>query len=229
MKSLPVDVIMLTNTANQQYYEMTRECIASLRVSEENTAFHIILVETNTHSPYVYDVDQLLVPNVKFHYNKYVNLALDYCTHDWVVISNNDLIYHENWFSAIELVHSANPRIQSFSPWDDNWHTSRIDKSSNVHFGYRTALQVTGWCLAIRKKVFDIIGKLDEHYAFHYQDDDYAMTLKEHGILHALVKGAKVTHLCNQSRELYGLKELRYDTDQVARPYFLKKWKQHSS
>ena len=64
-----------------------------------------------------------------------------------------------------------------------------------VKVGYTAALEVAGWCIIARKEVFDTIGLLDEQFAFWYQDNDYALTLHKHGILHALIVNSKVTHL----------------------------------
>jgi len=226
---MKIDTIILCNTTTRERYDMTNECIESLRASEIDHRFNIILVESNKQSDFVYpNIDKLLVPKEDFHFNKYFNIALKECTSDWVILANDDLIFHDRWFSVIHSVYSTNPQVKSFSPWSNNWHPKYLNQDTPVHLGYYSAIHMTGWCYVIRRnEVFSIIGEWDENYWFHYQDDDYAMNLLDNKIPHALIRDAKVTHIGQQSHNVLGKQKLSKDTSEVARPYFLKKWKKY--
>ena len=191
------DIIILTKTADDKYYDMTYDCIQSIRYSEPDMNFNIILMESNKDSEYVYDnADKVITPNCEFNYNKFINIGMKECESEWRVISNNDVIYHDKWLQVIKSVHATNSHIKSFSPWTEHWHGPRIGKNVQpLRVGYTAGLEVAGWCIIARKEVFDTIGPLDEQFEFWYQDNDYAMTLHSHGILHALVSLCRVTHL----------------------------------
>ena len=73
MKQL--DVIILTNTANDEIYKMTSKAINSLKKSSSEDIFNIILVESNNNFTKKYDVDVFLNPKEEFNYNSYLNIA----------------------------------------------------------------------------------------------------------------------------------------------------------
>ena len=53
-----LDVIMLTNTANDEIYNMTSEAVNSLRSTDGLGDVNIILLESNKNSKYRFNVDK---------------------------------------------------------------------------------------------------------------------------------------------------------------------------
>lgn len=191
------DIIILTKTADDTYFDMTYDCIESIRYSEPDLNINVIVMESEKDSKYIYDnANKVIVPDCDFNYNKFINIGMKECKSEWRVLSNNDVIYHDKWLTTIKSVYATNSHIKSFSPWTEHWHRPRLGPEvPPVKIGYTAALEVAGWCIIARKEVFDTIGPLDEQFEFWYQDNDYAMTLHSHGIMHALVSISRVTHL----------------------------------
>ncbi|MBB6388541.1 GT2 family glycosyltransferase [Flavobacterium notoginsengisoli] len=180
---------------------MTLKCLNSLRESESNIVFEIIAIESNKEyfqSNYKYpEFVNVIVPDSDFNFHKYLNIGIKESTGDYIALCNNDLIFHENWFSEILKVAEINNSILSFSPAGNSQYNS-LDL---FEIGYKVRTHIMGWCLVVNKKIFNKIGLLDETFDFYYADNDYAMTLKSKNIKHAIVFNSKVEHLEKRSTE----------------------------
>ncbi len=223
-----VDVIMLSNTVSEAIHEMTCHAIDTLCRSEDSFRFAVHLVESNRRihrQGFVYPEVDLIVPKERFRYNRFLNLGLLNCRHEWIVVSNNDVEFTEGWFSALMRVHEKHPDILSFSPWEPVWHPARnLDPDKEYILGHRGTREVAGWCLVMHRSVVEECELFDEQFEFWYQDHDYAMTLKKHGIKHALVPGSIVHHAVSTSSERFSWwKNYRMKTVQHVR--FLRKWR----
>jgi len=194
-----LSVVFLTLTKSEELYNMTLDCIKSLKKSETNIAFEIILIESNKDylmSDYKYpDFVKVIVPDESFNFHKYLNIGIKQSTCDYIALCNNDLIFHENWFSEILKIADSDNSILSFSPARD----INVKYSSNYGLGYKVRTHIMGWCIVADKKLFNKIGFLDETFDFYYADNDYAMTLKSKNIKHAVVFNSKVEHLEKRS------------------------------
>lgn len=222
-----VDVIMLSNTKNRDFYAMTRRALESLQASEEDVSFVIHLVETNkklAKKGFTYPDVDLIVPKERFGYNRFLNHGLDRCRHDWIVVSNNDVVFTKGWFSTLMKVHENHPDVLSLSPWEPKWHRAKaLVPEGEYLIGYRTGREVTGWCLVMHRSVVTQCALFDEQFEFWYQDDDYAMTLKKHNIKHALVPGSIVHHeVASSSNDFLWWTNFRMKNIQRVR--YVKKW-----
>ena len=201
-----VDVICLTNTKNDEFYEMTKYALRTLHSSEKKFKFNVNLVESNKESKYDFNglVSRYIIPNVDFNYNKFLNLCNGYITSDWVVIINNDVFFEKDWFSNIVNEHLKNPDFKSFSPKDprhfNKWFPWAVfDYYDNLYEGYIIAQMVFGWCLVMKRDVWDTIYPWDEDFFLYYQDNDYVERLKSLGIRHAMVNNSIVSHLISKT------------------------------
>lgn len=201
-----IDVICLTNTYNESIHKMTIRTIKKLRTSEKNTNFNIILIESNKENTFEYaDVDIFLKPDEPFNYNKYLNIANEYLKSDWVLVTNNDVVYEKNWFSEILKVHSIDQTIESFSPKElifySTFFTDHFGTEMNDEIAYWTNYKVSegllGWSLIMKRRVWDIVYPWDEQFDFYYQDNDYAKIIEANGVKHALVRDSLALHLGN--------------------------------
>ncbi len=195
MVELSVVILSYNNAAS--IYKMNLECIESLIQSQtwENNSLEIILIESNAnHSfqeqPYPAYV-KVIQPNIKFNFHQFLNIGIQNAKGSFIALCNNDIIFYKNWFNAINQINISNKDILSFSPSapDEIWN-----HKDNFAIGYQIRTHIKGWCIVAKKKLFDIIGKLDETFDFYYADDDYGMTLQKHRIKHALVRDSVVKH-----------------------------------
>lgn len=216
-----VDVVMLSNTADRRIYEMTREAITTMRESDPDHFFRVVLVETqhpNFMAEQGFDYEDICTPiypkavnaDKKFNYNEFLNLGLQLNNNQsqHVVIANNDLVFHEHWFTNLAReMHRYT--LDVASPFAPGWPPHEaMPKAPDLLFGTRTSYEVCGWCWCFRKSSLELILPLDVRFNFEFQDVDIVQQLlaQGHGRM-ALVRSAKVTHLLNQSHHLLEDKE----------------------
>ena len=192
---MKLSVIILARTISEALFEMTSDCINTLRDSEKSLDIEVILVESNKEyhtSGFAYPDDvKVIIPEAAFNFHKFLNIGLHSATGEYIAFCNNDLIFYDQWFTEILKVANQNPKIKSFSP-NGNFTSNFV---SDFQTGYKVRTHVFGWCFVAKRSVFNTIGDLDETFDFNYADNDYAMTLKKYNIRHAVVYKSKVKHL----------------------------------
>lgn len=224
---MTIDVIILSYVKNEDIFNMNLECISSLISSTEKHEFNIILIETEPTKTYNYPFKNVKViqPNIDFNYNKFLNIGLKECKNEWVLISNNDTIYHKDFLEEMLIANSEDNELLSMSPMDDSWNCHKtFDKNKNIHYGYRTSYEIAGWSILAKKTVFDVIGNLDEQFDFWYQDNDYAESLSQNNIKHGLITNSKVTHLVSKSHDLVDKEKIDKMTRGASYKFF-NKWR----
>lgn len=224
---MTIDVIILSYAKNDSIIEMNNNCINSLNSSSDLHKFNILLIETESTKEYKYPQENVKViqPGVEFNYNKFLNIGFKLCNNDWVLISNNDTIYHKNFLENMFDANQIDDKILSMSPMDDSWHRHKLfDKSNKIYYGYRTSYEVAGWSILVHKSVIERIGGFDEQFTFWYQDNDYANSLIQNEIKHALITNSKVTHLLSRSHGLIE-QEKKYEMTDGLGIKFINKWK----
>jgi glycosyltransferase involved in cell wall biosynthesis len=224
---MTIDVIILSYAKDETFEKMNHNCMTSLYESSDQHDFQIYLIETNKDKIFSYDncdTCQVIQPKEEFNYNKFLNIGLSHCKNEWVLISNNDTIYHKGFIEEMLKSYEQDNELLSMSPMDDSWHRHQIfNKDIPVHYGHRTSYEIAGWSILVKKSVLDKIQGFDENFKFWYQDNDYALTLQKYGIKHALITNSKVTHLLSRSHNLIESHKKFHMTDGMS-VNFKKKW-----
>lgn len=220
-----VNVIMLTNTKNENFFRLTNTAVETLYKSETDFRFNIILLESNPNTIYKYSNCQQYIVNEPFNYNRYLNIGLkilhEQNNSKWLLISNNDVIFNKKWFKHMYDIHNRTG-IKSFSSVCPIWDRHKgLNSRKNYILGYDIGQHVCGWNIVLHTSVLDKIGHFDEQFNFWYQDNDYAENLKKHGIPHALSLNSRVKHLLSKSSSKQELEKLRNDDNANK---FLAKW-----
>jgi len=226
-----IDVIILSNTSDLSYYGSTCRTINSLKSSDIENKLHITVVETQSEANFksngfVYYGCNTLFPEQAFNYNKFLNIGIENCKSEWILICNNDLIFTKKWLVNMVESIQQNADILSFSPicpWSEMY--SEL-KTTDIIEGYQVSKHICGWCILLNKSVIDKCNLFDEQFEFWCQDDDYAQELQKHGVRHALVPTSKVYHVSNLSHELLGNKKVELTHKQQEK--FFKKWENAS-
>jgi GT2 family glycosyltransferase len=122
------------------------------------------------------------------------------------------------YFIKTGQVKSANPMCQYFSGHLPYNNKTILGTKSNMLKGI-----LTGWCIFVKRDIFNIVGLLDEQFDFWYADNDYGRTLLKHRITHALIGTSKVDHLGNQTHNALSPEKLLELTDHQKSTYE-KKW-----
>ena len=169
---MTIDVIILSYAKEDSVIFMNNECIDSINNSTTEHKFNIILVETESTKKYNYYQDNVTViqPNEEFNYNRFLNIGLKYCNNEWVLISNNDTIYHKWFLERLLEANEHDNELLSMSPMDDSWHRHALfNRDFDIYYGYRTSYEITGWSILINRSVLNKIGDFDEEFKFWYQ------------------------------------------------------------
>lgn len=196
-----IELIILSKTDSNEIFKMNNNCINSFIKSAEkaNVTYEIILVESNFEANYNYNNNSINIikPNLPFNFHQFGNIGIKKAKGEYFVFSNNDVLFNENWLVELLKVSENNKTIASFSPYDNlsNKVPKVVIQSNSFLLGYEIQKHLTGWCIVMRKSVFESIKSLDERFLFYYADNDYAMQLQQNNIKHALVTKAIVNHL----------------------------------
>jgi len=230
-----LDVVIISWARNEELHKVTKEGLDSLFNSEnEHIAFHAFVVESNPRISYdeynalgPLHTSTTIHPTDEFGYHRYLNLGRKAGKSPYVALCNSDLAYERGWASEIIKAMAQHQNALSASPWcrltlgDNKPH---IGKS---YQGYRIRQELAGWCIVQQRKIYDLIGELDERFKFWYCDDDYALELKTRGIPHILVPSAVVNHHNNhrvgKTAETLSLRE-QDEITFAQRRVFSEKW-----
>jgi len=211
-------VLILSNTANIDYYALLQQCISSIG------EYRSVVVETNSklkdkNIPLTKDYNcKFIFPQEEFNYNKFLNIGLRSIDDDKIIISNNDIIFSPG---SIQEINSKLFIYDSVSPYDF-FNTKHYNMLNPVTEGYDVGVHITGCCIGVTRNTLNKIGSFDETFKFWYQDNDYANLLKKHNLKHALLRDAKVKHLGQQSHKLLGDKH--YNMTHGLETIYKEKW-----
>jgi GT2 family glycosyltransferase len=198
-----LSIVILSKTDTVELYNMTMDCINSLMKTENTISKEIVLIESNKdyfNFDYQYpDFVTVIMPESDFNFHKFLNIGIKASKGNYIALCNNDLIFYENWFSKILEVAKKNKDILSFSPTGT---TPLLNEKKEFSLGYKVRTHINGWCIIVKKELFDKIGILDEKFDFYFADNDYAMTLKWHNVKHARIHNSHVVHLEKKSTEV---------------------------
>ena len=198
MKS--IDVVIVSFSKDQECYDLTYKCIESLLESENSIDINPIIVESKRGLKWE---NEFPVPNkivtlespLPYGYHKFLNFGRKYGKSEYVALCNNDLIFEKNWASNIIKFGDDNDNFMSFSPiCPMTQPKSGIGINTGIYMGLVVRGTISGWCIVQKRKIYDIIGDLDERYTHWYSDNDYAMTLSSKKIDHFLVTSSIVEH-----------------------------------
>jgi GT2 family glycosyltransferase len=186
-----IDVVMPADSSMASLRRMTQRCIDSL-IASEDMKFNIVVIDGNKDSLGFVGA-KTIVYHFPFNYNKCVNLGLTYGNADVVAICNNDLLFDRLWLT--KTLEAMGEKYLSASP------NNKLSSGGIVE-GYKIEKILLGWCIVVKRKVFEQIGPLDESVTFWYSDNLYGEQLRKAEIKHILVLNAFVRHLGSQTLRL---------------------------
>ena len=222
-------VIILANTANTEFYDMTLSCINSIRNSAfsknnpllmkirviESCKFQPLTIITEsgdiTYKIYGEDVE-ILTPKEDFEYNKFMNIGLENISEEYfndpdsyVLMVNNDVVVDRMAIQECIKQLDLHENYESCSAFTENWHTHINDfqnETNDVIFNNTRSWGFTGWFHLVKSSFFKKIPKFDEDFKFHYCDDDLVMTMNKVGVKHFLCRKAIIKHNHSSSHQL---------------------------
>lgn len=230
---MEVDVIILSNTTNENLFNILKQAVNTLHESEKNYKFNVIVVESNKNlsSTFTTKLNEIrarfIIPKADFNYNLFLNIGIRESKSDYIVIANNDLIFYSNWFSEIVTQFNNDRELMSVSPIDRQWfrHSENIFNSSNeIYIGNKTSFEFAGWCFVIKREVLKALGSFDERFSFYYQDNDWVNLYNLHNIKHGLCTKSNVHHLLSKSIDILKGAEAKIYSMEFHHKIYADKW-----
>ena len=231
-----VDIVIISYSKDDYCKSITENCITSLLSSEDNSEeiFNIIIVESEPSVKWENFSKCIKTYNapLPYGYNKFLNFGRKKGNSEWVALCNNDLEFKKNWFSEMLIAEKKFPNVLSFSPICPKTQPKyNIYPNTGYYEGYNIRMQISGWCIVQKRKIYEIIGDLDERFHHWFCDNDYAMTLMIKKIPHILVSSSIVEHHENNIGKITErvvkddkeMKRLTIDSQFI----FLEKWKNY--
>jgi hypothetical protein len=188
------DLIIVAASKDLALIRMTQEAIDSCL--EDRADVNIILIETFKHFNYK-NVNLNLFYNKPFNYNGCLNMGLKHRKGDVQILANNDIVFLKGW-STIGDTMQRNEFL-SASALSSHPRQRAFKRGDFAYAGYDICMYMTGWCIFVDKKVWDIIGDLDESYTFWYSDNMYINQIAAKGIKHHLICNVQVNHLLSRT------------------------------
>lgn len=199
---MKLDVIILSLTKDEAHFQMTKKCVESYLQSGNDHINNIIIVESNKQfdasawskiSPKI----KSITPPYNFNYNQFLNLGLVHCSSEIICISNSDVVVQGDCVVKMMQFFDKHPEAASASPVDRSWHQNAytiFPKDDEIYWGYQTTKYLLGFCIFMRRSVYDVIGAYDERFDFYHQDNDYEMCLRSNNLKHAMVTSCHIKH-----------------------------------
>ena len=199
---MKLDIIILSLTKDEAHFQMTKKCVESYLQSGVDHINSIIIVESNKQfdasvwskiSPKI----KSITPPYNFNYNQFLNLGLNHCSSEIICISNSDVDVQGDCVDKMMQFFDMHPEAASASPVDRSWHQnaySIFPKDDEIYWGHQTTKYLLGFCIFMRRSVYDVIGVYDERFDFYHQDNDYEMCLRSNNLEHAMVTSCHIKH-----------------------------------
>lgn len=190
--------------------KLTKECLESI-ANKTKYPYRLIIIDNASD-----DKTREYLESVKAKFNthlirnednlgfvKAVNQGLRVSTAKYICVMNNDTIAAEEWLSEMVSIAESAKEIGLVNPssnnlgqhmkggsLDDYAAGLRIYKGQYIEMG-----SCIGFCMLIKREVFDKIGYLDDVYhEGNFDDTDYSRKAENAGYLCVRAKGAYVYH-----------------------------------
>lgn len=222
---------MLAYTASREIFDMNLQAIASLRLGEPAIDFNVFLLESNAdfHSlGWAYPDNllvQLIYPQEAFNFNRFNNIGARLGQADWILFTNNDVVFGPGFCTRMLAAHSQNAQLRCLCPVDiTSPYTPEgtFGPQEAYRVGHHVRITFTGWCFLVQRSIWADIGGFDERFDYYFADDDFTLQLRKHDILNAAVIGAHVRHLAHVTSRKNALDiSEKFKTDQAR---FHSKW-----
>ena len=181
-----VDVVILSNATTDELRVMTQTTVDTCRGGANGLPVGIAVLEQCPGV--VYRRCATIYMDEPFHYNRFANFGAGRGSADWIVIANNDLIFHDGWLHR--LLAAEHPLVSPKCPRDPR----QAEFTANT-VGDHTGKHLSGWCFMIARALWEAIGGLDEAVSFWCSDDAVVEQAKARGVLPMIVPDALVDHV----------------------------------
>jgi GT2 family glycosyltransferase/glycosyltransferase involved in cell wall biosynthesis/SAM-dependent methyltransferase len=211
--------------------ELNRQCLEALYVRTEWPNFEVIVVDnasTDGTVELLREDAMTKYPNLRVVFNDTNsgfapanNIGLRLAGGDYLVLLNNDTVVPRGWLSTLIRHLHADPHIGLVGPV-----SNAVGNEARIPVGYRDVRNMPEWaadyvrihdgetfpirmlgmfCVAMRRRVFEEAGLLDERFAVGmFEDDDYSRRVRDLGYEIVVAADAFVHHWMRASFKRLG-------------------------
>lgn len=182
-----VDVVILSKADTKELRAMTQATVNSCLAGANSLPINIVVLEAAPRITYRFAIT-IRQPRGEFNYNACANRGAALGSAEWIMIANNDLIFHDGWLH--HLLAAEHPVVSPKNPGDPRQEAivaNTLGTANGQHF--------SGWCFMLRREIWERIGGFDEDFHFWCADDATIEQLKAVDVTPMLVPAAEVKHL----------------------------------
>lgn len=205
-----IDCVIIANSHDDKLTRITQQAIDTAIFNEQRVKVNVIVVEsqpTVNHKNCV-----TLHPTETFGYNKFLNIGAREGLNEYICFANNDLLFKRNWASTL-IDAMADYACESAAPVCPVSHP-KFGIRPNTHqvirglgLGEEGRMNFPGWCFTFSRRLWSMIGGLDELCTFWCSENLVVEQLKKFHQSHLLVTDSVVEHLRGGSTTLNPLKK----------------------
>lgn len=180
------DIVFLSKATTPALRFMTQRAIDTAVNGAKPLSVNCVVIE---QAPGVlYQRATTIYHDAPFQFNGFLNKGARLCQADWIVFSNNDVVYKPGWLHA--LLEASHPVVSPKEPRD-----ARMVGLTHNEIGIKIGRHLAGWCFMMRRDIYDTIGGLDEDFDGWCSDDAVIEQLKPLDIQPMVVAKAVVAHI----------------------------------
>lgn len=194
---------------NQLAY--TRRCLESIR-RHTDCPYRIIVIDNGSEKETKDYLDSikggdgelLVIANeTNQGYIKAINQGLAAARSDYICLLNNDTVVSEGWLSRMISLAEGDKRIGMVNPLGNEGKKSKdlsqlaqISSALSAKRGeYLEVERCSGFCLLLKREVFEAVGYFDENFGLGYfEDSDYGERARQKGYLSVRALDSYVYH-----------------------------------
>jgi GT2 family glycosyltransferase len=230
-------------------FPVTYNCLASLLLAPNNASFEVILVDdgstdTSTEIPQLISGVQYVRNETALGFIRACNRGASVARGEYVVMLNNDTEVTAYWldellwgferFDGVGMTGAKllypDGKLQEAGGivWNtgDPWNYGRSDNAYDPRYNYtRQADYLSGACLMLPKKLWDLLGGFDEALIpAYFEDTDLAFRVREKGFKVVYTPFSQVIHFegISNGTDTKSSGTKRYQ--EINRPKFRRRW-----
>lgn len=193
-----VDIVIMSNAATWPLRLSTQKTIDTALSGAGMLPVNVMVLEQQDGITYR-GASTMHMPD-KFNYNRFANIGAEIGSAPWIVVANNDLVFHEGWLHP--LLAAGHPLVSPKCP--------RSEKQAEIvtnTMGPGTGKHLSGWCFMISRELWDEIGGFDTCVNGWCSDDVVIQQAWQQGTAPMLVPQSIVEHAVSQTLKTRSVEE----------------------
>ena len=180
------DVVILSNAPTAELRALTQDTVNTCRAGANGLPIGIAVLEQQPGL--VYKRCATIHLDEPFHYNRFANFGARRGSAEWIVIANNDLLFHDGWLH--QLIAAGHPLVSPKCPRDPRQEGLTANTT-----GFVNGEHFSGWCFMVSRGLWEAIGGFDESVSFWCSDDVVVEQARSQGVKPMIVPAAVVEHI----------------------------------